>query len=131
MPPYKALYGRKYRIPLCWDKVGERKLIGSEIVQQTEKKIKLIRDRLKAALDHQKSYIDLKRRDIEYAVGDKVFFKVSPWKKIMRLGRKGKLSPRFIRPYDVLERVGPLAYRLVLLPAPPPPPPSHSTSRRD
>ncbi len=78
VPPYKALYSRKCRTPLCWDEVGERKLIGPEIVQQTEENIKLIRDRLKAASDHQKSYIDLKRRDIEYSVGDKVFLRVSP-----------------------------------------------------
>ncbi|KAJ9185061.1 hypothetical protein P3X46_004733, partial [Hevea brasiliensis] len=116
MPPYEALYGRKYRTPLCWDDVGERKMIGPEIVQQTEEKIRVIKDRLKAALDRQKSYIDLKRRDIEYSVGEKVFLKVSPWKRIMRFGRKGKLSPRFIGPYEVLERVGPLAYRLALPP---------------
>jgi len=116
MPPYEALYGRKCRTPLCWDDVGERKMIGPEIVQQTEEKIKVIRGRLKTASDRQKSYVDLKRRDIEYAVGEKVFLKVSPWKRIMRFGRKGKLSPRFIGPYEVLERVGPLAYRLALPP---------------
>ncbi len=76
----------------------------------------MIKDRLKASSDHQKSYSDLKRRDIEYAVGDKVFLKVSPWKRIMRFGRKGKLSPRFIGPYEVLERVSPLAYCLALPP---------------
>ncbi|KAF2284914.1 hypothetical protein GH714_032427 [Hevea brasiliensis] len=65
MPPYEALYGRKCRTPLCWDDVGERKMIGLEIVQQTEEKIRVIRDRLKIASDRQK-YIDLKRRDIEY-----------------------------------------------------------------
>ncbi|KAJ9170237.1 hypothetical protein P3X46_018361, partial [Hevea brasiliensis] len=102
--------------PLCWDDMGERKMIGPEIVQQTEEKIRVIRDRFKTASDRQKSYIDLKRRDIEYAVGEKVFLKVSPWKRIMRFGRKGKLSPRFIGPYEVLERVGPLAYRLALPP---------------
>ncbi|XP_058002281.1 uncharacterized protein LOC131179451 [Hevea brasiliensis] len=73
MPPYKALYGRKYRTPLCWDEVGERILIGLEIVQQTKEKIKIIRDRLKVASDWQKSYMDLKRRDIKYNVGDKLY----------------------------------------------------------
>ena len=69
---------------------------------------------LKAASDRQKSYANLKRKDIEFEVGDKVFLKVSPWKKILRFGRKGKLSPRFIGFYEILERVGPIAYRLAL-----------------
>ncbi|XP_060216472.1 uncharacterized protein LOC132643955 [Lycium barbarum] len=110
MPPYEALYGRKCRTPLCWNEVGERKLVGPEIVQQTEDKVKVIKDRLKIASDRQKSYADLKRREVEHQVGDKVFLKVSPWKKIMRL------SPRFIGPYEVLERVGPVAYKLALPP---------------
>ena len=75
-----------------------------------------IRKRLKAASDRQKSYADLKRKDIEYEVGDKVFLKVSPWRKILRFGKKGKLSPRFIGPYEVLERIGPVVYRLALPP---------------
>ncbi|KAA3465884.1 pol protein [Gossypium australe] len=62
----------------------------------------------------QKSYADLKRKEIEFQVGDKVFLKVSPWKKVLRFGRKGKLSPRFIRPYKITERIGPVAYRLAL-----------------
>ena len=66
------------------------------------------------ASDRQKSYANLKRRDIEYNVGDKVFLKVSPWRKILRFGQKGKLSPRFIGPYEILERFGPVAYRLAL-----------------
>jgi len=114
MPPNEELYRRKCRTPLCWDEVSERKLIGPELVQQTEEKVKLIRDRLKVATDRHKSYIDLKRRDIWYSVGDKVFLKVSLWKRIMRFGRKGKLSPCFIGPYEALKRVGPLAYRLAL-----------------
>ena len=65
----------------------------------------------------QKSYADLKRKDIEYKVGDKVFLKVSPWRKILRFGKKGKLGPRFIRSYEILERIGLVAYRLALLPA--------------
>ncbi|XP_070009229.1 uncharacterized protein [Nicotiana sylvestris] len=88
MPPYEALYGRKCRTPLCWNEVGERKFVGPEIVQQTEDKVKIIKDRLKISSDRQKSYADLKRREIEHQVGDKVFLKVSPWKKIMRFGQK-------------------------------------------
>ncbi|XP_070015989.1 uncharacterized protein [Nicotiana sylvestris] len=116
MPPYEALYGRKCRTPLCWNEVGERKFVGPEIVQQTEDKVKIIKDRLKISSDRQKSYADLKRREIEHQVGDKVFLKVSPWKKIMRFGQKGKLSPRFIGPYEILERIGPVAYKLALPP---------------
>ena len=91
-------------------------MIGQEIVKDTEAKVQVIRQRLKAASDMLKSYADLKKKDIEYKVGDKVFLKVSPWRKVLRFGKKGKLSPRFIDPYEVLERIGPMAYRLVLPP---------------
>ena len=66
------------------------------------------------ATDRQKSYADMKRKDIRYEIGEKVFLKVSPWKKVMRFGKKGKLSPRFIGPYEVIEKVGPVAHRLTL-----------------
>ncbi|XP_049405115.1 uncharacterized protein LOC125868534 [Solanum stenotomum] len=84
MPPYEALYERKCRTPLCWSEVGERKLVGPEIMEQTEDKVKIIKDRLKISSDSQKWYADLRWRDIEYEVGDKEFLKASPWKKIMR-----------------------------------------------
>ncbi|KAG8481084.1 hypothetical protein CXB51_025832 [Gossypium anomalum] len=87
-----------------------------ELVADTEDKVKVIRNRLKEATDRQKSYADLKRKDIEYAVGDMVFLKVSPWKKILRFGKKGKLSPRFIGPYRIVKRIGPVAYQLELPP---------------
>ncbi|XP_070049339.1 uncharacterized protein [Nicotiana tomentosiformis] len=114
MPLYEVLYGRKCRTPLCWNEVDERKLVGPDIVQQAKSKETIINDRLKIASDRQKSYADLKRREIEYKAGDKVFLKVPPWKKIMRFGQKGKLNPQFIGPYEVLERVGPVAYKLAL-----------------
>ena len=91
-------------------------MIGSDIVKDTKEKVQVIRKRLKAASDRQKSYADLKRRDIAYEVGDKVFLKVSSLRKILRFGKKGKLSPRFIGSYEVLERIGPVAYRLSLPP---------------
>ena len=114
MAPYEALYGRKCRTPVCWDEVGERQLVGPEIVQLTTEKIQLIQDRLKEAQDRQKSYADLNREPIEYSVGDKVFLMISPWKGVLRFGKKGKLSSRYIGPYEVIERVGPVAYRLAL-----------------
>ena len=116
MAPYEALYGRKCRTPLCWTEMNEIKIVGPELIQETEDKVRLIRNRLKEASDRQKSYADLKRKDIKFSIGDKVFLKVSPWKKVLRFGKKGKLSPRFIGPYEILERVGPVAYRLALPP---------------
>ncbi|KAA3473364.1 DNA/RNA polymerases superfamily protein [Gossypium australe] len=91
MAPYEALYGRKCRTPL-----------------KTEEKVKVIRGFLKAASNRQKSYTNLKRKEIEFQIDDKVFLKVSPWKKVLRFGRKGKLSPCFIGPYEVIERIGPI-----------------------
>ena len=116
MAPYEALYGRKYRTPLCWTKLSEKKVIGPNLIQETEEKVKMIRERLKVANNRHKSYADMKRKDIRYEIGEKVFLKVSPWKKVMRFGKKGKLSPRFIGPYEVIEKVGPVAYRLALPP---------------
>ena len=78
MAPYEALYGRRCRTPVCWTKLNEHKVIGLNIVKDTEAKVQVIRQSLKAASDRQKSYVDLKRKDIEYEVGDKVFLKVSP-----------------------------------------------------
>ena len=116
MAPYEALYGRKCRTPLCWTELSEKKVIGHDLIQETEEKVKMIRERLKVANDRQKSYDDMKRKDIRYEIGEKVFLKVSPWKKVMRFGKNGKLSPRFIGPYEVIEKVGPVAYRLALPP---------------
>ncbi|XP_040931894.1 uncharacterized protein [Gossypium hirsutum] len=82
MAPYEALYGRRCRTPSCWTELGERWVLGLEIVSDIEDKVKLIRDRLKAALDRQKYYVDLKCKEIEYSMGDLVFFKVSLWKKL-------------------------------------------------
>ena len=114
MAPYEALYGRRCRTSVCWTELNEHKLIGPYIVKDTEAKVQVIRQRLKAASDRQKSYADLKRNDIEYEVGDKVFLKVSPWRKVLRFRKKWKLSSRCIGPYEVLERIGPVAYRLAL-----------------
>ena len=114
MALYEALYGRKCRTPVCWTKLNEHKGIDPDIVKDTEAKVQVIRQRLKAVSDRQKSYADLKRKDIESEVEDKIFLKVSMWRKILRFGQKGKLSPRFIRPYEILEHIGPVAYHLAL-----------------
>ncbi|XP_052485168.1 uncharacterized protein LOC128040457 [Gossypium raimondii] len=85
MAPYEALYGRRCRIPSCWTELGERRVLGHELVSDTDDKVRLIRDRLNVALDRQKSYADLKHREIEYSMGDFIFLKVSPWKKLEQL----------------------------------------------
>ncbi|CAL1409480.1 unnamed protein product [Linum trigynum] len=115
--PYEVLYGRKCRTPLCWDAEGMRQLEGPEMVQKSLEKIEVIRRNLKAAQDRQKSNAERPGDPRQHEVGDRVFLRVSPWKGVMRFGKKGKLSPRYIGPYEVLERIGPLAYRLALPPS--------------
>ena len=116
MAPYEALYGRKCRTPLCWTELSEKKISGPDLIQETEEKVKMIREILTVATDRQKSYVDMRRKDFRYEISEKVFLKVSPWKKVMRFGKNGKLSPRFIGPYKVIEKVAPVAYRLDLPP---------------
>ncbi|KAJ9548358.1 hypothetical protein OSB04_020901 [Centaurea solstitialis] len=114
MAPYEALYGRKCRTPLCWRETGEKILAGPELIQITHDKIQIIRERMKAAQDRQKSYADRRKRPIEFSVGDMVMLKVSPWRGVLRFRKQGKLSPRFIGPFKILERIGKQAYRLEL-----------------
>ncbi|RVX07813.1 Transposon Ty3-G Gag-Pol polyprotein [Vitis vinifera] len=117
MTPFKALYGRRCRSLVCWDDVGEKKLLGPELVQLIVEKISLIKERLKTTQSRQKSYVDNRRQDLEFEAGDHVFLKVSPMKSIMRFGRKGKPSSCFVGPFEVLERVGTLAYKVALSPS--------------
>ncbi|GJT50137.1 retrotransposon ORF1 [Tanacetum coccineum] len=86
--PYEALYGRKCRSPVCWAKVGEAQLTGPKMIKETTEKIILIKQRIQAAQDRQKSYADLKRKPIEFKVGDRVMLKVSPWKGVIRFGKR-------------------------------------------
>ncbi|XP_043717545.1 uncharacterized protein LOC122665461 [Telopea speciosissima] len=111
------VYGKKCRTPLYWDEVGERRILGLKLIQKTYEKVDLIRERIKAAQSRQKGYADQRRKDLEFLVGDKVFLKVSPTKGVMRFSKKSKLSPRYIGPYEILAKVGPVAYRLALPPS--------------
>ncbi|GJU09639.1 putative reverse transcriptase domain-containing protein [Tanacetum coccineum] len=97
--PYEALYGRKCRSPVCWAKVREAQLTGPELIQETTEKIVLIKQRIQAAQDRQKSYADLKRKPMEFEVGDRVMLKVSPWKGVVHFGKWGKLNPRYVGPF--------------------------------
>ncbi|GJT61548.1 putative reverse transcriptase domain-containing protein [Tanacetum coccineum] len=103
--PFEALYGRKCRSPVFWAKVGEAQLTGPESIHETTEKIFKIRDRMQAARDRQKSYADKRRRPLEFEVLDKVMLKVAPWKGVMRFGKRGKLNPRYIGPFQIIERL--------------------------
>ncbi|PON35669.1 Ribonuclease H-like domain containing protein [Parasponia andersonii] len=116
MPPYEALYGRKCRSPIHWDEMGERKFLGPELVRETAEAVEKIRKRLLAVQNRQKHYTDPRRREVIFDVGDKVFLKVAPMKGIMRFGKKEKLSPRYIGPFEILDKVRDIAYRLALPP---------------
>ena len=116
MAPFEALYGIKCRTPVCWDEVSEKRLVGLELVQVTSEKVKVVRDNLKTARDRQRSYADNRHRDLQFEIGDRVFLKISPWNGVLRFGRRGKLSPRFIGTYGIVSKVGPVAYRLKLPP---------------
>ena len=83
-------------------------------MQETTDKITQIKERLKTARDRQKSYADNRRKPLEFQVGNKVLLKVSPWKGVVQFGKKGKLSPRYVGPFPVIQRIGPVAYRLQL-----------------
>ncbi|KAL0536183.1 hypothetical protein IC582_025122 [Cucumis melo] len=117
MAPFEALYGKCCRSPVCWDEVGEQRLMGPELVQSTNEAIQKIRSRMHTAQSRQKSYADVRRKDLEFEVGDKVFLKVAPMRGVLRFEKRGKLSPRFVGPFEILERIGPVAYRLALPPS--------------
>nr|GEV96270.1 putative reverse transcriptase domain-containing protein [Tanacetum cinerariifolium] len=112
--PFEELYGRKCRSPVCWTEVGEAQILGPELIQETTEKIIQIKQRTQAARDRQKSYADLKHKPMEFQVGDKVMLKVSPWKGVVRFGKRGKLNTRYVGPFKVLERVRDVVYKLDL-----------------
>jgi hypothetical protein len=116
MAPFEALYGRRYRTPLSWSQDGEREIFGPNLVIETEKKVRIIKKNLEANQARQKSYHDKRRKPLQFEVGDHVYLKVSPIKGVQRFGVKGKLAPRYIRPYEIIELRGPVAYKLKLPP---------------
>ncbi|XP_070045178.1 uncharacterized protein [Nicotiana tomentosiformis] len=97
MAPFEALYGRRCRSPIGWFKIGKEYLIGPDLMHQAMEKVKIIKERLKTAQSGQKSYSDVRRRDLEFKENDWVFLKISPMKDVMRSGKKGKLSLRTMR----------------------------------
>ncbi|KAI3679919.1 hypothetical protein L2E82_50899 [Cichorium intybus] len=97
--PFEMLYGRKCRTPICWGEVGQQVLGSTEVVLKTTELIQKVRERLLTAQSRQKSYVDRRRSDLEFQVGDYVLLKVSPWKGVIRFRKRGKLGPRYIGPY--------------------------------
>ncbi|GKE87905.1 putative reverse transcriptase domain-containing protein [Tanacetum coccineum] len=112
--PFKELYGSKCRSPICCTEVGDRQLTGLEIIHEMTDKIVQIKSHIQVARDRQKSYADVRRKPLEFQIGDKVMLKVSPWKGVIRFGKRGKLNPCYIGPFKIIDKVGTVAYRLEL-----------------
>nr|GEY29449.1 putative reverse transcriptase domain, ribonuclease H-like domain, aspartic peptidase domain protein [Tanacetum cinerariifolium] len=112
--PFEALYGRKCISPVCGSEVGDSQLTSPKLIQETTEMIVQIKKRLLTARSRQKSYADVRRKPMEFEVCDMVMLKVSPWKGIICFGKHGKLSPRYIRRFEIIERIGPVAYKLKL-----------------
>ena len=117
MQPYEALYGRPCRSPLCWTEVGDSSITSLDLIREAFEKVSLIRQRILTAQSRQKMYANAGRRPLEFGVGDHVFLEVMPKRGVVRFGKRGKLSPRFIEPFEILERVGTVANRLALPPS--------------
>ena len=114
MAPYEALYGRPCRSPICWTEVGESSITGPDLIRDTSEKVSLIRQRLLTTQSWKKSYADVRRQPLEFEIGDHIFLKVMPKRGVVRFGKRGKLSPRFIGPFEILGRVGTIVYQLAL-----------------
>ncbi|GJR85218.1 putative reverse transcriptase domain-containing protein [Tanacetum coccineum] len=112
--PFEALYCRKRRSPVLWEEIRESSLTGLELVLETADKVVLIKENLKAAIDCQKSYVHYRRKPLEFEVENRVLLRVTPWKGVVRFGKKGKLAPRYAGSFKILERIGHVAYRLRL-----------------
>ena len=114
MAPFEALYGRPCRSPSCWLESGEKLILGPESIRESSEKIHLIRERMKEAQSRQKSYANNRRRPLEFSMGDLVYIRASPLKGVIRFSQTGKLAPRYIGPFPITERIGPVAYRVAL-----------------
>jgi hypothetical protein len=117
MAPFEVVNGRQCRTPLNWIEPGEKVIFGSDLVEEAEAIVRRIQENLKAAKSRQEIYANKRRRPLECEVGDHVYLRVSPMKGMKMFGVKGKLAPRYIRPFPILEKCGSVAYKLDLLPS--------------
>jgi hypothetical protein len=116
MAPFEIIYGHRCRTPLFWNETGEHKVFGPDILQEAKKQVRMVRENLRVTESRQKSYADHRRRELSFKVGDFVYLKVSPMRGLHRFKVQGKLAPRFIRPFKILEKRGEVAYQLELPP---------------
>jgi hypothetical protein len=116
MAPYEALYGRQCRTPFFWSQTGESQVFRPEVLKDTEKQGQMVRESLKVAQTQQKSYAYRRRRDLSFGVGDFVYLEVSPMRGTRRFKVKGKLAPRYVGPFKIIDRKGEVAYQLELPP---------------
>ena len=117
MAPFEALYGRKCKTPICWYDDGEAVLLGPEMLQQINEQVRLIREKIKASQDRQKSYYDRRRKPLDFQEGEHVFLKVSPVTGVGRALKARKLTPKYLGPYQILKKIGPVAYHIALPPS--------------
>jgi hypothetical protein len=114
MAPFKVLYGHQCHTPLNWIELGEKVIIGLDLVNEAEATVRRIQDNLKATKSRQESYTNKRRRPLEFDVGNHVYLMVSPTKDVKRFGVKGKLSPHYIGSFPILEKCGNVTYKLEL-----------------
>jgi hypothetical protein len=112
MAPYEALYGWQCWTPLFWSQTGESQVFGPEVLRDVEKQVQMVRESLKVAQTWQKGYADKRRRDISFEIGDFIYLKVSPMRGTRRFKVKGKLAPRYVGPFKVIDHKGEVAYHL-------------------
>ncbi|XP_073133895.1 uncharacterized protein [Henckelia pumila] len=117
MAPFEALYGKKFRSPLFWDDLSKTPVTGPDMIREMSDKVKLIQIKMRTTQDRLTKYANVRHRPLSFEQGDWVFLKISPFRGTVRFGKRGNLSPRFIGPYEILDKVGDLAYRLALPPA--------------
>jgi hypothetical protein len=116
MAPYEALYRRQCRTPLFWSQIGESQMFELEVLRDAEKQVQMVSESLKVAQTRQKSYAEKRRRDLSFELGDFVYLKVSPMRGTHRFKVKGKLAPRYVGPFKVMDCKGEVAYQLELPP---------------
>ncbi|XP_070050572.1 uncharacterized protein [Nicotiana tomentosiformis] len=114
--PYEAFYERRWFSLVGWFEPGDARLLGTDLVRDVLEKVKLIQERLRTTQSRHKNYVDRKVCDVAYMADEKVFLRVSPMKGVMGIEKKGKFNPRYIGHFEVLERVGEVAYKVLLPP---------------